>query len=87
MRSSQTMIVIACLFVSPVIAQGQAPAPQTVPNPPHETPAAVARYIKVPGSGRTLLHDVRVIDGTGAPAREHQDITLRNGKIQRIEPA
>ena len=32
---------------------------------------AVTRYVKVP-AGRILLKDVRVIDGTGAPAIEHQ---------------
>ncbi len=75
------------VLVSTCNAEQQAPAPQTVPHPPRETPAAVARYVKVPPAERLVLHDVRVIDGTGASAREHQDITLREGKIERIEPS
>ena len=35
----------------------------------------------------TILHNARLIDGTGAPAREHVDITLRNGLIEGIAPA
>lgn len=74
----------ALLFASAqALAQSHA-APQTVPNAPHPSPAAVARYIKVPASEHVLLKNVRVIDGTGAPAREHQDILLAGGKIDSI---
>jgi imidazolonepropionase-like amidohydrolase len=31
-----------------------------------------------------VLRDVRVIDGTGAPPREHVSLLLRNGRIERI---
>ena len=37
----------------------------------------------------TILHNATLIDGTGSPAREHVDITLRNGLIEahRTHPA
>ena len=35
----------------------------------------------------TILHNARLIDGTGAPARGHVDITLRNGLIEAIAPS
>ncbi|MGI4828122.1 MAG: amidohydrolase family protein [Janthinobacterium lividum] len=78
---------LAFLCLSPVLlAQTKSAPPQTVPNPPRETPAAVAKYVKVPAAAYLLLQDVRVIDGTGAPAREHQDMLLHGGKIQAIRP-
>jgi hypothetical protein len=43
----------------------------------------VAAYVKVKGP-RTVLRHVRVIDGTGAPAVEDQDIYLADGKISKI---
>jgi imidazolonepropionase-like amidohydrolase len=35
----------------------------------------------------TILHNATLIDGTGAPASEHIDITLRNGIIETIAPS
>ena len=67
-------------------AQQKSSAPQSVPNPPRETPAAVAAYVKVPAAEYILLQGVRVIDGTGAPAKENQMVMLHNGKIESIEP-
>jgi len=46
----------------------------------------VAAYVKVKGP-RTVLRHVRVIDGTGAPAVDDQDIYLVDGKISKIVPA
>src|SRR6185437_7823478 len=34
-----------------------------------------------------VLHNATLIDGTGAPAKQHVDITLRNGLVQTIMPA
>jgi imidazolonepropionase-like amidohydrolase len=34
-----------------------------------------------------LIRNVSVIDGTGAPARAGQSVLVRNGRIERIEPA
>jgi hypothetical protein len=34
-----------------------------------------------------ILNHVRVIDGTGAPAKEDQAVIIANGKIQSIEPS
>ena len=46
----------------------------------------VANFVSVDTSVFVLNH-VRVIDGTGAPAKEDQAIVIANGKIQSIGPA
>ncbi len=57
-----------------LLAGAQAPSP------------TVAAYLKVPGPGAMLRH-VRVIDGTGAPALEDQDVLIAAGKIVSVTPA
>jgi len=44
---------------------------------------AVKEYVKVEAPSIALTH-VRVIDGTGAPAREDQTVVLAGGKIQSV---
>ena len=80
----RSIYVSALLCCSTVLAQQSQP-PQSVPNPPHETPAAVARYVKVPATEWIILHHVNVIDGTGAPVRQDTDLTLHNAKIYSLE--
>ena len=46
----------------------------------------VADFVGVDASVLVLNH-VRVIDGTGTPAKEDQAIVIANGKIQSIGPA
>ena len=36
--------------------------------------------------GQLLLRDVKIIDGTGAPPREHQDVLIDGNRIERIGP-
>ncbi len=45
----------------------------------------VQRYVKV-NSSRVVLEHVRLIDGTGKPPVEDQNVVLENGKISAIEP-
>lgn len=48
------------------------------------TPSAELRqYLKVEAPVVALVH-VRVVDGTGAPAREDQTLILRNGRIEAL---
>lgn len=52
-----------------------------------QTPSpAVKPFIKIDAPVVALMH-VRVIDGTGAPAREDQTIVLSSGKIQSVGDA
>ncbi|MGH9492841.1 MAG: amidohydrolase family protein [Terriglobales bacterium] len=44
---------------------------------------AVREYVKIDSPVVALTH-VRVIDGTGAPAKEDQTVVIANGKIQSI---
>src|SRR6516164_5371029 len=55
-------------------------SPQTAAGPD------VAPFITVTAPVFALTH-VRVIDGSGAPAKEDQTIVIENGKIQSVGPA
>ena len=58
---------------------------QSAPGVSHgKFSADVTRYIKVPPAEWIILKNVRVIDGTGAPAIERTDIVIHNGKIDSI---
>ena len=46
----------------------------------------VPEFVSVPTPIFVLNH-VRVIDGSGAPAKEDQAVVVANGKIQSIGPA
>ncbi len=59
-----------------LVATGLAQTPSTPPRP----------FAKYDGPAIALMH-VRVIDGTGAPARDDQVIIIRGGKIESIAPA
>ena len=48
--------------------------------------AAVRRYVAVDTEVVALVH-ARVIDGTGAPAREDQTLVIRDGRIAALGPA
>lgn len=69
----KTLMLTLCFLASAACAQ-------TAPGPD------VQQYIKVYDSTFALTH-VRVIDGTGAAAREDQTVIVANGKIQSIQPA
>lgn len=51
-----------------------------------ELGAGVARYVSVNAPLVALTH-VRVVDGTGAPARDDQTIVLRDDRIEALGPA
>jgi imidazolonepropionase-like amidohydrolase len=44
----------------------------------------IARAQQPSAAPMVLLRDVRLIDGTGAPVREHVSLLLRNGRIEKI---
>jgi imidazolonepropionase-like amidohydrolase len=71
-------LVVAVLLPIVLLLAAAAPA-QTTLSP------AVKAFITV-DAPIVGLQDVRVIDGTGAPAREHQVITIQNGKIESVQP-
>ena len=79
MKTAAIVSVLALACVSLVAAQrGQGAGGQGAgPNRP---------YLKVDGAVVAITH-VRVIDGTGAPARADQTLVLRNGLIAAMGPA
>ena len=77
MRLSSLFLLAA--FVCPVFAQeARRPVPANL-DP-------VARYVKVPAGPMLVLQHLRVIDGTGAPARTGQTIRIEGGRIVSILP-
>src|SRR4051812_21613536 len=69
MRSG--VILVAALVLGPVTGLAQAPA-GLLP--------AVQRFVEVDAPAVAITH-VKLIDGTGAPARDDQTIVIQNGKI------
>jgi imidazolonepropionase-like amidohydrolase len=67
-----TAVALAVAATVAVAAQGQAPNPN-----------APANFIRFNAPVTVLTH-VRVIDGTGAPARENQTIVMRDGRIADV---
>ena len=67
-------VVAATLWASALSAQARPLGPN------------VARYVSVNAPVVALTH-VRVVDGTGAPAREDQTIVIRGDRIDAVGPA
>jgi imidazolonepropionase-like amidohydrolase len=81
MRSARVLLSLGAMFVfgfSALTAQAGSARPTLS--------QAVRQYVAVDTAILVLTH-VRVIDGTGAPAREDQTIIVRNGNIASVGPA
>ncbi len=72
--------LLAFLAIS---AAAQRPSPPAQPSPADQARAALRQFIRT-DAPVILLNNVRVIDGTGAPARDNQMILIRGGKIEWI---
>jgi imidazolonepropionase-like amidohydrolase len=72
MRSIRLLVAVSVVSFSAVYAQQPALAP------------GVQKYVRV-NSPRVILTHVRVIDGTGKPAVEDQNVTIEGGKISAIQ--
>ncbi len=73
------LLLSLLLLALPLRAQ---PAPSPAPSPGPE----IRRFLKVDAPLVALVH-ARVVDGTGAPAREDQTLILRNGRIEAMGAA
>lgn len=67
-----------------LLATGAQAAPAILAPPP-QMDAALKQYVRVDAKAVVLRH-VRVIDGSGAPAREDQTLVLEDGKITALGP-
>src|SRR5687767_1277943 len=74
MRSALRVLVLALAAAATASAQRQ-----TIDN-------AIRPFVKVDAPLVALTH-ARVIDGTGAPARDDQTLVLRDGVIASIAPS
>lgn len=68
--------ILAFMLLFTFLAQAQSP----------ELSKAVQEFVRV-AAGHIILSHVRVIDGTGAPALEDQDVVIDGGKITAVEKA
>jgi imidazolonepropionase-like amidohydrolase len=68
---SRAMVMFALFFVTAFICSAQTFSAQVSP------------FIKVP-AGTIVLSDVKIIDGTGGIAKEHQSILIQNDRIAAI---
>src|SRR6202453_5217221 len=78
------MRVLRVLLLAPMILMMLPARGQVALKTPVTLSPAVARYVKVPAAEWIVLKNVRVIDGTGAPAIEKTDVVIHNGKIDSI---
>src|SRR4051812_32336633 len=72
MRSIRLLVAVSVVSFSAMYAQQPALAP------------GVQKYVRV-NSPRVILTHIRVIDGTGKPAVEDQNVTIEGGKISAIQ--
>src|SRR5688572_14235268 len=80
LRSLAAFSFLLAMCVLPVPTQAQA-----APGRPQLT-NAVRQYVSVDTAVVALTH-VRVIDGTGAPARTDQTVIIQDGRISAMGPA
>ncbi len=73
---SRARLCAVLLLVSPAPLQAQQPVVQP----------GLAPFVSVDTPSVVLAH-VRVVDGTGAPARDNQTVVLSRGRIQAVGPA
>src|SRR5437764_869814 len=66
-------LLAALLIAMPLVAQRRAASPN-------------AEFIRTDALVIALTH-VRVVDGTGAPARDDQTLVIENGKIGALGPS
>jgi imidazolonepropionase-like amidohydrolase len=70
-------IVVAIMFLSPLALRAQS----------FDRLSNSVRGVVAVQEPTVALTNVRVIDGTGAPARENQTLIIQNGRIARIGPS
>ncbi|HWQ87998.1 amidohydrolase family protein [Brevundimonas sp.] len=70
-------LLAALALLSPAL-----PAAAQTPAPAPARPPYVAW-----DQDRILIHDVRLVDGTGAPPREHVSLLIEHGRIARVAAA
>jgi imidazolonepropionase-like amidohydrolase len=78
-REFRVAVGLACVPAVMITAQGARPGRPTLA-------AAVRPYVQIDTTIVALTH-VRVIDGTGAPARENQTLIIRDGQIASVGDA
>ena len=55
----------------------------TLPSAAQRVSPDITAFVKIP-AGTIALTDVKVIDGTGRPAKEHQSVLIKNDRIEAL---
>ena len=76
---------LVCATSIALLAFTMRPAPADAQ--PYEALAESVREFVSVSAPHVLVRDVRLIDGTGAPARSGMSVELRDGRIVRVAPA
>ena len=77
MRIARCLLLLCLGPASSLSSLMAQPSPSLAP--------VVQKYVRV-NSPRTVLEHVRVIDGTGKPAVDDQNVVIENGKIAAVQP-
>jgi imidazolonepropionase-like amidohydrolase len=80
-RQILSVVLVAAFVAVPNIARADADAALATIFAPNVKP-----FVKY-GTGAIAITNVRVVDGTGAPAREHQTVLINDGKIVASGPS
>src|ERR1039457_7419007 len=76
MNRSRLLLLLVLVVLSAVVLNAQ---------PPVTLSPLTQKYVRV-NSPRVLLAHVRVIDGTGEPAVDDQNVVIEGGKIVAVQP-
>ena len=82
-RLTSALVLASCLLAPAIPAADLA---TSLLPPPVAPLGELQQYVRVAAPKVALLH-VRVIDGTGAAAKDDQTVVIENGKITAIQPA
>ena len=77
-------VLIAAALLASAVSSAVAGPLEPLVLPPAQPPGkAVLPYVKVAARKTALIH-VRVVDGTGGPAREDQTVVIEDGRIASV---
>src|SRR6516164_9559719 len=82
---SAAILVAAAAFVIARLTALPKDLPSALAQPPVTLSPLTQKYIRV-NSSRVVLAHVRVIDGTGKPAVDDQNVAIEGGKIVSVQP-
>lgn len=84
MNPGYRIVLATCGLTSCIQALAAAALPTLTHEAPHELSKVTLAYVRTQARVIVLTH-ARIIDGTGAPALEDRNLTIRDGRIASID--